>query len=211
MQSEVGSSTRIERVAQGRLRRVELAQATWQAGGLDKRFGQRLVQAQLRGLARDLRSLAMEDCSDLLEALSNTCSLAFGHDDNEDFGHGANVVLLDDVEVTRDLAALALEGAGCITVAAESLQECREALEDNTNSVLVVDPNHPHLQQISHCDALRAKLRVSFLPVILFSDAPEGRLPLVSRALGADGFLSKHHGVAQLTDAVGEVLSGIVW
>ena len=209
--SEVSSSGRVSRAAEERLRRVQLAQATWRAGGFDTRFGPHFLQAQLRGLARELRAADMQDCSDLLDALSETCTLAFGQEESEFVAHGAHVVLLDEVEVTRDLAALALESAGCVTVAVESLHECAEALQERTNSVLVVDPNHHGLSHVSHCNALRAMLRVTFLPVILFSDAPEQRLPLVSRAIGADGYLSKNQGVAQLTTQVDEVLSGIVW
>jgi CheY-like chemotaxis protein len=58
---------------------------------------------------------------------------------------------------------------------------------------------------------LKQDFHTEKIPIILFSSKADDELEEISEQAGADGFLSKSHGIEKLGDMVDEMVDSILW
>jgi CheY-like chemotaxis protein len=198
--------------AVARSRRLTLTSAIWSAGGLEDTIGLRTIQAELVGLAQDLRIASMEPLAEALDAaaasLSSTSTLK-SHP--EPLPMGRRILVLDDSEVTGDLIAVALEGVGCVVAVTDTLADCIQRFVEFEPELVLIEPTHPDFEAGVSLEKFLERLKRSFIPVILFSAESEAKLAQRAVEIRADGFLTKDSGIPQMVQKVDEILSEIVW
>jgi CheY-like chemotaxis protein len=105
-------------------------------------------------------------------------------------GLRAHVLIIEDEAPLRDLVTDALEEAGYSIEAASSVEEAERRMQEDQPQLIILDLRLPGR---SGWDFLRQRhdnSRLSAIPVLVVSSAPEDRL-LEAKELGADAFLSK--------------------
>lgn len=210
-QPELKATLLTERATE-RSRRLALTQAIWSAGGLEDAIGLRTVQAELAGLAQELRVIAMEPLAEALDAAASSLSSVEAlRGAPEPLPMGRRILVLDDSEVTCDLIAVALEGVGCVVAVTSTLSDCLQRFVEFEPELVLIEPEHPDFEGTITLDAFRKRLKSSFVPLILFSAESEGVLAQRAAQIQADGFLSKDQGIQEMVRKVDEILSEIVW
>jgi CheY-like chemotaxis protein len=208
---EPKASMLTERAAE-RSRRLILTGAIWSAGGLEDAIGLRTIQAELTGLAQELRVAAMGPLAEALDAaatsLSSTAALRTAP---EPLPMGRRILVLDDSEVTCDLIAVALEGVGCVVTVTSTLADALQRFVEFEPELALIEPTHPDFGKTVSLESFRKRLKSSFIPMILFSAESEAALGKRAAELQADGFLSKDQGIPEMVRKVDEILSEIVW
>ena len=105
-------------------------------------------------------------------------------------GKGARVLIIEDEAPIRDLVTDALEECGYSLEVAANVEEAERRIQEERPNLIILDLRLPGR---SGWDFLRQRhdnARLSSIPVIVVSAAPEDRL-LEAKELGADAFLSK--------------------
>lgn len=119
---------------------------------------------------------------------------------------GLRVLVVDDDEDNRGLAAMMLEKAGAVTVAAESAAEARAALADGTFDALVADLAMPEEDGYALIRHVRAQAAMTALPAVAFT-AFAGRDERRQAAeAGYDAHVAKPVEPGALVDAVATVV-----
>jgi CheY-like chemotaxis protein len=195
-----------------RSRRLILTNAIWSAGGLEDAIGLRTIQAELTGLAQELRVVAMESLAEALDAAASSLSSTDALKNTpEPLPMGRRILVLDDSEVTCDLIAVALEGVGCLVTVCSTLSDALQRFVEFEPELVLIEPTHPDFGGTVSLESFRKRLKASFVPMILFSAETEATLAKRARELQADGFLTKDQGIPQMVRKVDEILSEIVW
>lgn len=203
---------RIRRRVDERTRRLDLLAAMWSAGGVEEVLAVTALRAELGGFAQELRHVGLKSIARAVASAADTLGAYDRVRDRSEPVHlGRRILVLDDSEVTRDVIALALEGAGCEVTVAATLEEYARRVREFGPEVLLIEPAHPQLGGTQRFEVLRNRVRSATVPVILFSAVSEDRLAAWAENAGADGYLTKDQGTDELVSHLEEVLSQVLW
>jgi CheY-like chemotaxis protein len=114
----------------------------------------------------------------------------------------AHVFVVDDDPVICRLAQHILERAGHSVVLLYDGQEAVEALERTAPDLVITDLMMPNMDGMALVRRIRADVRWSSLPVVVFTARSESRDRRKAEKAGANHYLTKPFSSAQLLDIV---------
>jgi CheY-like chemotaxis protein len=121
------------------------------------------------------------------------------------------ILLLDDSAITLEMERAVLEERGYQVATASNLLEFQAALDAFQPEIILTDLVMPDISGKDIVRVLKQDFHTERIPIILFSSKPDEELAEVAEQAGADGFLSKAHGIDKLGDMVDEVVESILW
>ena len=121
------------------------------------------------------------------------------------------ILLLDDSAITLEMERAVLEERGYQVAIASNLLEFQAALDAFQPEVILTDLMMPDISGKDIVRVLKQDFHTERIPIILFSSKPDDELAEVAEQAGADGYLSKSHGIDKLGDMVDEVVEAILW
>jgi CheY-like chemotaxis protein len=121
------------------------------------------------------------------------------------------ILLLDDSAITLEMEKAVLEDRGYKVAAAANLLEFQAQLEVFQPEVILTDLMMPDISGKDIVRVLKQDFHTEKIPIILFSSKTDEELEPIAEQAGADGFLSKSHGIDKLGDMVDELVDSIIW
>ncbi len=121
------------------------------------------------------------------------------------------ILLLDDSAITLKLEKAALEARGYTVALATNLLEFQEQLDRFRPQVVLTDLVMPDVSGKEIVRVLKQDFHTEKIPIVLFSARPDEELAAIAEQTGADGHLSKSHGIDSLGDMVDELVESILW
>lgn len=111
------------------------------------------------------------------------------------------VLVIDDSRMVLDLTQAALEGAGFAVAVAQDLTTFERERARVSPDLILVDVQMPEAFGDDVASTLRGAYGVK-IPILLVSTLDEEELALRARGAGADGWVSKRNGLAELVRCV---------
>ena len=121
------------------------------------------------------------------------------------------ILLLDDSTITLEMEAAVLEERGYVVAVASNLLEFQKELDRFQPEIILTDLMMPDISGKDIVRVLKQDFHTERIPIVLFSSKPDEELQEIAEQAGADGFLSKSHGIEQLGDMVDELVDSIIW
>ena len=121
------------------------------------------------------------------------------------------ILLLDDSVITLEMEKAVLEDRGYEVVVASNLIEFQAALDAFQPEVILTDLMMPDISGKDIVRVLKQDFHTERIPIVLFSSKPDEELAEIAEQAGADGYLSKSHGIERLGDMVDELVDSIIW
>ena len=121
------------------------------------------------------------------------------------------ILLLDDSTITLEMEKAVLEDRGYKVAIASNLIEFQGQLVRFQPEIILTDLMMPDISGKDIVRVLKQDFHTEKIPIILFSSKPDDELAEISEQVGADGFLSKSHGIDRLGDMVDEMVDSILW
>ena len=121
------------------------------------------------------------------------------------------ILLLDDSPITLEMEKAVLEDRGYKVAVASNLLEFQAMLDQFQPEVILTDLMMPDISGKDIVRVLKQDFHTEKIPIILFSSRPDEELAPIAEAAGADGFLSKSHGIDRLGDLIDELVDSIIW
>ena len=121
------------------------------------------------------------------------------------------ILLLDDSTITLEMERAVLEERGYQVATASNLLEFQAALDAFQPEIILTDLMMPDISGKDIVRVLKQDFHTERIPIVLFSSRPDDELAEVAEQAGADGFLSKSHGIDKLGDMVDELVESILW
>ena len=121
------------------------------------------------------------------------------------------ILLLDDSTITLEMEKAVLEERGYEVAVASNLIEFQQELDRFQPEVILTDLMMPDISGKDIVRVLKQDFHTERLPIVLFSSKPDEELAEIAEQAGADGYLSKSHGIEQLGDMVDELVDSIIW
>ena len=121
------------------------------------------------------------------------------------------ILLLDDSVITLEMEKAVLEERGYDVAVASNLIEFQAALDAFQPEVILTDLMMPDISGKDIVRVLKQDFHTERIPIVLFSSKPDEELAEISEQAGADGYLSKSHGIEKLGDMVDELVDSIIW
>ncbi len=121
------------------------------------------------------------------------------------------ILLLDDSTITLEMEKAVLEERGYKVAIASNLLEFQSQLDQFQPEVILTDLMMPDISGKDIVRVLKQDFHTEKIPIILFSSKNDDELQEIAEQAGADGFLSKAHGIDKLGDMVDEVVDSILW
>ena len=121
------------------------------------------------------------------------------------------ILLLDDSAITLEMEKAVLEDRGYRVAIASNLLEFQRELDGFQPEIILTDLMMPDISGKDIVRVLKQDFHTEKIPIILFSSKPDDELSEISEQAGADGFLSKSHGIEKLGDMVDEMVDSILW
>jgi CheY-like chemotaxis protein len=121
------------------------------------------------------------------------------------------ILLLDDSAITLEMERSVLEERGYEVAVAATLLEFQAELERFQPEVILTDLMMPDISGKDIVRVLKQDFHTERIPIILFSSKPDEELAEIAEQAGADGYLSKSHGIEKLGDMVDELVDSIIW
>jgi CheY-like chemotaxis protein len=121
------------------------------------------------------------------------------------------ILLLDDSTITLEMEKAVLEDRGYKIAIASNLLEFQGQLDSFQPEIILTDLMMPDISGKDIVRVLKQDFHTEKIPIILFSSKPDDELEEIAEAAGADGFLSKSHGIEKLGDMVDEMVDSILW
>jgi CheY-like chemotaxis protein len=121
------------------------------------------------------------------------------------------ILLLDDSTITLEMEKALLEERGYRIAIASNLIEFQAQLERFQPEIILTDLMMPDVSGKEIVRVLKQDFHTEKIPIILFSSKGDDELSEISEQAGADGFLSKSHGIEKLGDMVDEMVESILW
>jgi len=126
-------------------------------------------------------------------------------------GDKKRILLLDDSAITLEMEKAVLEERGHKVAVATNLLEFQEQLDKFQPEVILTDLMMPDISGKDIVRVLKQDFHTEKIPIILFSSKPDDELSEIAEQAGADGFLSKSHGIEKLGEMVDEIVDSILW
>jgi CheY-like chemotaxis protein len=121
------------------------------------------------------------------------------------------ILLLDDSAITLEMEKAVLEDRGYEVATAANLIEFQTALEKFQPEVILTDLMMPDISGKDIVRVLKQDFHTERIPIVLFSSKSDEELEEIAEQAGADGYLSKSHGIEKLGDMVDELVDSIIW
>jgi CheY-like chemotaxis protein len=121
------------------------------------------------------------------------------------------ILLLDDSEITLEMERAVLEERGYEVAVAGNLIEFQGLLDAFQPEVILTDLMMPDISGKDIVRVLKQDFHTERIPIVLFSSKPDEELAEIAEQAGADGYLSKSHGIERLGDMVDELVDSIIW
>jgi len=121
------------------------------------------------------------------------------------------ILLLDDSTITLEMERAVLEERGYQVATASNLLEFQAQLDAFQPEIILTDLVMPDISGKDIVRVLKQDFHTERIPIILFSSKPDDELADVAEQAGADGYLSKSHGIDKLGDMVDEMVDSILW
>jgi CheY-like chemotaxis protein len=121
------------------------------------------------------------------------------------------ILLLDDSTITLEMEKAVLEDRGYRVAIASNLIEFQAQLDRFQPEIILTDLMMPDISGKDIVRVLKQDFHTEKIPIILFSSKPDDELEEIAEQAGADGFLSKSHGIDRLGDMVDEMVDSILW
>ncbi len=121
------------------------------------------------------------------------------------------ILLLDDSPITLEMEKAVLEDRGHSVAVASNLLEFQALLEQFQPEVILTDLMMPDISGKDIVRVLKQDFHTEKIPIILFSSRPDEELAPIAEQAGADGFLSKSHGIDKLGDLIDDLVESIIW
>jgi CheY-like chemotaxis protein len=121
------------------------------------------------------------------------------------------ILLLDDSAITLEMEKAVLEDRGYKVAAAANLLEFQAQLDRVQPEIILTDLMMPDISGKDIVRVLKQDFHTERIPIVLFSSIPDEELAEIAEQAGADGYLSKSHGIERLGDMVDELVDSIIW
>jgi CheY-like chemotaxis protein len=121
------------------------------------------------------------------------------------------ILLLDDSTITLEMEKAVLEDRGYEVAVAANLLEFQAELDRFQPEVILTDLMMPDISGKDIVRVLKQDFHTERIPIVLFSSKPDVELAEIAEQAGADGYLSKSHGIEKLGDMVDELVDSIIW
>ena len=121
------------------------------------------------------------------------------------------ILLLDDSAITLEMERAVLEDRGYQVAIATNLLEFQAQLDRFQPELILTDLMMPDISGKDVVRVLKQDFHTEKIPIILFSSKPDEDLAEIAEQAGADGYLSKSHGIDRLGDMVDEMVDSILW
>ncbi|MER2563166.1 MAG: response regulator [Myxococcaceae bacterium] len=121
------------------------------------------------------------------------------------------ILLIDDSEITLQMEKAVLEQRGYDVQATTTLVEFERMLKDFKPDLILTDIHMPEARGTDICRTLKNEYQTQDIPIVLFSSLNDDELAELAQQVGADGFLSKAHGLDALGEKVDELVESIIW
>jgi CheY-like chemotaxis protein len=121
------------------------------------------------------------------------------------------ILLLDDSTITLEMEKAVLEDRGYEVAVAANLLEFQAELDRFQPEIILTDLMMPDISGKDIVRVLKQDFHTERIPIVLFSSRPDGELAEIAEQAGADGYLSKSHGIEKLGDMVDELVDSIIW
>lgn len=122
-------------------------------------------------------------------------------------GDAGRVIVLDDSEIVRYLLESHLESKGFTALTVESYEQLEERLAAFAPDLVLVDINMPGIKGDEVCRRLRRRQDTRHINIALMSSLSDDELARLAAESGADGFLSKQHGMEELARYLDKLLA----
>jgi CheY-like chemotaxis protein len=126
-------------------------------------------------------------------------------------GDKKRILLLDDSAITLEMEKAVLEDRGHKVAVARNLLEFQAQLDVFQPEIILTDLMMPDISGKDIVRVLKQDFHTEKIPIILFSSKPDEELAAIAEQAGADGFLSKSHGIEKLGEMVDEIVDSILW
>ena len=121
------------------------------------------------------------------------------------------ILLLDDSTITLEMEKAVLEDRGYEVAVAANLLEFQAELDRFQPEIILTDLMMPDISGKDIVRVLKQDFHTERIPIVLFSSKPDEELAEIAEQAGADGYLSKSHGIEKLGDMVDELVDSIIW
>jgi CheY-like chemotaxis protein len=121
------------------------------------------------------------------------------------------ILLLDDSTITLEMEKAVLEERGYKVAIASNLLEFQAQLDKFQPEIILTDLMMPDISGKDIVRVLKQDFHTEKIPIVLFSSKADDELEGIAEQAGADGFLSKSHGIEKLGDMVDELVDSILW
>ena len=121
------------------------------------------------------------------------------------------ILLLDDSAITLEMEKAVLEARGYEVAVATNLLEFQGELDRFQPEIILTDLVMPDVSGRDIVRTLKQDFHTEQIPIVLFSSKPDEELAEIAEQAGADGYLSKSHGIEKLGDMVDELVDSIIW
>jgi CheY-like chemotaxis protein len=121
------------------------------------------------------------------------------------------ILLLDDSAITLEMEKAVLEERGYTVATASNLLEFQQQVEKFAPEVILTDLMMPDISGKDIVRVLKQDFHTERIPIVIFSSKTDDELAEIAEQAGADGFLSKSHGIDKLGEMVDELVDSILW
>ncbi len=121
------------------------------------------------------------------------------------------ILIIDDSEITLQMEKAVLEARGYDVRATSTLMEFERVLAEFRPDLILTDIHMPEATGADICRTLKNEYKTQDIPIVLFSSLGDDELGALAEQVGADGFLSKAHGLDALGEKVDELVESILW
>ncbi|MEO7095795.1 MAG: response regulator [Polyangiales bacterium] len=121
------------------------------------------------------------------------------------------ILLIDDSELILAAEEQVLSEAGFQVRAVSSLRQLVNTIMDWQPHLIVTDLYMPDMKGDELCKWLRRQNATHRTPIIICSSASDEELADVTRAVGADGYVSKNDDLDALPQRLRQLCDEIVW
>jgi len=121
------------------------------------------------------------------------------------------ILVIDDSELTLHLVNKSLTKAGFQVFTTDNLVEFDRLLKEQKPDLIITDIKMPDISGDNICEVLKRDYETGEIPIVFFSSLNDDELRVLAEKSGADGFISKEHGLEELENMIRQVVEGILW
>lgn len=121
------------------------------------------------------------------------------------------ILVLDDSPIVGEALALELGSKGHTVQLAASYDQFMRLIDSFSPEIIFIDINLPEIQGDEVCRRLRTRTGTHSVPIIFLSSLSDEELSVLAERAGADGYLSKRHGMDELIRYLDDLMSEVIF